>query len=737
MAIHKVTRNFNGTQLTIETGRMAKQAHGAVTVQYGDTVILATAVARPEPKEGVDFFPLLVDYRERTYAAGKIPGGFFKREGRPSEKEILTARLIDRPIRSLFSKDYFIDVQVMVTVLSVDGENPTEIPSMIGASAALLISDIPFENTMAGVRVGLVDGNFVANPTLSDLDKSDLDLILAGTKERIVMIEAGAKEVTEEKMIEAIHFGHGVIREVIALQEELRKLVGKPKKPIVKTETPKDIQEKVAGSVKGEFEKIFKLGSKEEREEATNNLYKEKVLSQFDAAAEGFEEAAVKKAFDKFEKERVRELILGEGRRPDGRQQKEIRQITCEVGVLPRTHGSSLFTRGQTQSLSVVTLGTGDDAQTMDTLEGDLSKTFMLHYNFPPFSVGEVGPNRGPGRREIGHGALAERSLKEIIPDQTVFPYTIRLVSDILESNGSSSMATVCGGTLALMDAGVPIKAPVAGIAIGLVTHEDGRWKVLTDIAGIEDHLGDMDFKAAGTSKGLTALQMDLKISGITDDILKEAFSQAKEARFKILDLITSSIAEPRKELSTFAPRITTIKINPEKIGEVIGPGGKVIRKIVEETGAKIDIDDDGTVHVSSIDSKSSEAAIARINAITEEPEIGRIYQATVKKLATFGAFCEILPGLDGLVHVSEVTEGFAKDVTEYLKVGMVVPAKVLSIDDRGKVSLSIKQAQEGGIPPLPPGEERDVIEEPRSRGFGRGGRDDRKRGGSRDRGRR
>lgn len=725
MSFIKISREIAGRALTFETGRMAKQAHGAVTVQYGDTVILAAAVASPEPREGIDFFPLLVDYRERTYAAGKIPGGFFKREGRPSEREILTSRLIDRPIRSLFNKDYINDVNLMVTVLSVDGSNPSDILAMIGASAALAVSDIPFDCLMGAARVGLVDGQFVGNPTFEELEKSDLDLVLAGTRDKVVMIEAGANEISEDQMMKAIKFGHELIRQTIEVQDELKNKVNKAKKPIVKAEPATDVEEKVNAAVKGEFEKIFQLPSKEAREEGTKKLYTEKVLAQFDATAEDFDEKKVKKAFNKIEKHIVREMILNEGKRPDGRSQREIREITCELGILPRTHGSSLFTRGQTQSLSVTTLGSGDDEQIIDALEGEQYKSFMLHYNFPSFSVGETGPNRGPGRREIGHGALAERSLKPVLPAHEVFPYTIRLVSDILESNGSSSMATVCGGTLALMDAGVPIKAPVAGIALGLVTAEDGRWKVLTDIAGIEDHLGDMDFKAAGTEKGLTALQMDLKISGVTDEILLEAFDQAKEARIKILKKITDSIAAPRTELSVFAPRIITIKINPAKIGEVIGPGGKVIRKITEETGAKISIEDDGSVLISSVGSESSDEAIKRIQAIVEEPEIGRIYQGTVKKLAVFGAFIEVLPGTDGLCHVSEMTEGFAKNVADYLKVGMEVPVKVVGVDDRGKISLSIKQAKEGGLEPLPPDVERDVIAESSSRGgrdSGRGG---------------
>ena len=719
--IEKVSTQIGDREIIIETGRIARQAHGAVTVQCGGTVVLAAVVAGPDKNEIRDFFPLTVDYRERTYAAGKIPGGFFKREGRPSEKEILTSRLIDRPLRPLFPEDYLNEVQISVTVLSIDGENPTEIFAMIAASTALMISDIPFETALGAVRVGLVDGNFIANPTRQELEKSVLDLVLAGTMEKVVMIEAGAKEISEEKMMEAIRFGHEAIKKTVQLQLEMKKVAGKAKKAVKKIEIPADIEKKIKDAVENEFEKAFGLPNKEAQEEFFKKLY-EKALAQCDTKAEGFNEAIVKIVFSRIEYAKVRSVILSQGKRPDGRGERDIRKITCEIGVLPRTHGSSIFTRGQTQSLSVTTLGTGEDEQTVDALEGEQSKRFMLHYNFPHYSVGEVGPNRGVGRREIGHGALAERALESIIPSQEDFPYTIRLVSDILESNGSSSMATVCGGTLALMDGGVPIKAPVAGIAIGLVTDKD-RWKVLTDIAGIEDHLGDMDFKAAGTREGLTALQMDLKIDGVTEAILKEAFDHAKQARLKILEIMAGCITAP-KELSLYAPRITTLKIDPEKIGELIGPGGKNIRKIVEETGAKIDIEDDGRVFIAAVDSKSADAAIARVMAVTEEPEIGRIYESTVQKLMPFGAFCEILPGKDGLCHVSEITEGFVKSAGDYLRVGDKISVKVLSVDERGKVSLSIKQAVPGGIPILPE-DQRTVVEAapPRRDRDDRGGR--------------
>ncbi|MFA6599791.1 MAG: polyribonucleotide nucleotidyltransferase [Candidatus Omnitrophota bacterium] len=722
MPITKVAGEFANQEIIIETGHIAKQAHGAVTVRIGETVILATAVSEREPKANLDFFPLTVDYRERTYAAGKIPGGYFKREGRPTEKEILTSRLIDRPIRPLFPDSYRCETQVMVTVLSSDGENATDIPSVNGASAALLISDIPFLKPIGAVRVGLIEGALVANAKMADMGKSDLDLVAVATEEKMIMLEAGAREISEEKMIEAIEFAHREIRKVIGLQKELAAKVGKAKRAVAANPVTEEILQKIRSLVGDGFERVFTLDSKEEREDASKALFK-KALAGFDATAPDFSEGTLKTAFDEIERENVRTFILDKGRRPDGRGEKDIRQITCEVGVLPRTHGSAIFTRGQTQSLCVTTLGTGEDEQIMDTLEGDITKCFMLHYNFPSFSVGEARPNRGPGRREIGHGALAERALEAVMPSSEEFPYTVRLVSDILESNGSSSMATVCGGTLALMDAGVPLKAPVAGIAIGLVTRGN-QWKVITDIAGIEDHHGDMDFKAAGTSKGLTALQMDLKIDGITGDALREAFHQAKDARFKLLDKITATIASPRGSLSQYAPRITTLKINPAKIGELIGPGGKNIRKIVEETGAKIDIEDDGRVFVASTDAAASEAAIARIQAITAEAELGKIYQGTVQRLAAFGAFCEIMPDKDGLLHVSEIADGYVKDVTEYLRLGDTLEVKVIGIDDMGKIKLSAKQAQPGGLKPAYPSDPSLISEtsKGRDRDRGRGG---------------
>ena len=689
----KTAKTITGkNELIIETGKMAKQAHGAVTVQYGGTVILATVVGASEPDQGKDYFPLMVDYRERTYAAGKIPGGYFKREGRPTEREILNSRLVDRPIRPLFPETFLNEVQIMITVLSVDGENNPDTLSVIGASAALCISPVPFEGPVGAVRVGLIDGNFVVNPTNADMELSELELVLVATRDKVVMIESGAKEISEDRMRQAIEFGMKEILEVIKVQEDLAKQVSPVKWPVPEKKSAADVTTKVEAYLKDRFSSIFQKPSKEAREEATRNLYKE-LVATFDPVAEGYDEKLIKANFDEYEKKYVREMILGKHQRPDGRSFRDLRDINCEISVLPRTHGSALFTRGQTQSLAVTTLGTSADEQVIDALEGESYKRFMLHYNFPPFSVGETGPNRGPGRREIGHGALAEKALSPMLPSQEQFPYTVRLVSDILESNGSSSMATVCGGTLALMDAGVPLKSPVAGIALGLIT-DGSRFEILTDIAGIEDHLGDMDFKVAGTRQGITALQLDIKIKGITTEIINKALDQAYEARLRILDIMSKAIDKPRPELSQYAPRITVLNVNPNRIKDLIGPGGKVIKKIIEETGVKIDIEDDGRVFVASSDAGASEAAIAKIRSLTEEPEVGKIYRGKVRKIMNFGAFCEILPGTDGLVHVSEIADGYVKNVDDFLKVGDIVPVKVVGIDDQGKINLSMKKAK-------------------------------------------
>lgn len=695
--VTKVSAKIGNEEVIIETGKLAKQADGSVLVQAGGTVVLVAAVAEKEVAEDQDFFPLTVDYREKSYAAGKIPGGFFKREGRPTEKEILTSRLMDRPIRPLFPSNYLNEVQITATVLSVDGENNPDTLSMVGASAALMISGIPFETPVGSVRVGMIGEEFVINPTYAQMEETRLDLVMAATEKNVTMIEAGAHELSEETILKAIQFGHSKAQELIRIQKELAAKCGKPKAKVAERVIPANVTKQVKDKVGNEFAKIFKLQTKEERANARAELYKN-VLASFNAEAPDFKECDVKYTFDVLEEQFVRVAIADKHQRPDGRALTEFRKITCETGILPRTHGSSLFTRGETQSLSTATLGSGQDEQRIDALEGEQFKQFMLHYNFPPFSVGETGRNSGPGRREVGHGALAERALRAIVPSQEEFPYVIRVVSEILESNGSSSMASVCAGTLALMDAGVPIKAPVSGIAMGLVTEGD-KWCVLTDIAGVEDHLGDMDFKVAGTKQGITALQMDIKISGISEAILKKALEDSKVARLKILDIMLQSIPSARKDLSEFAPRITTVRVNPEKIGELIGPGGKNIKKIIAESGAKVDIEDDGRVNVSSNDAKAVEMALKMISAIAEEPELGKIYQAKVRKIAAFGAFCEILPGTDGLLHVSEIAEGFVKKVDDYLKMGDVVPVKVINIDDNGKISLSrVKALKELGI---------------------------------------
>lgn len=729
MGLEKVSGQVGNFKISFETGHIAKQAHGAVMAQCGETVVMATVVSSYEVDEKSDFFPLTVDYREKSYAAGKIPGGFFKREGRPSEKETLTARLIDRPIRSVFGKSYTNETQILLNVVSFDGENDGDIVAMNGASAALAVSDIPYTEILGAVRVGLVDGEFVINPTFEQLEESDLDLVVAGTKQKIVMIEAGAREVTEDIMMDALHFGHEGIKKIVALIEQLKAKAGKPTRALTTPVIDETVYNKVKEIANDKaFNEVFAVGGKKEDIESKTAALKEKVMAAFNPESEGYCADGITAAFKKCEKNFVRELILSQNRRPDGRSFREIRDIACEVAVLPRTHGSALFTRGETQSLTVCTLGTGDDEQRIDALEGQLHKRFMLHYNFPPSSVGEIGRVGGTGRREIGHGALAERAIKAIIPNEEDFPYVVRVVSDITESNGSSSMATVCAATLSLMDAGVPIKAPVSGIAMGLVTDDGGRWKVLTDIAGIEDFLGDMDFKAGGTREGLTTLQMDLKISGVTDEILLEAFDAAKQARLEILDKIEAAIAKPRKELSKYAPRLETIKINPEKIGALIGPGGKNIRAICEETGAKVEINDEGYVIIASADGEAMEAAKERVLMITAEAEIGKVYHGKVVKLMNFGAFCEFLPGQEGLCHVSELSDEYVKDVTEFVRAGDDITIKVIGIEG-GKVNLSAKQAVPGGVPKLPEGAERDTIQTPPARS---GGRD---RGG--DRGRR
>ncbi|OGX06234.1 MAG: polyribonucleotide nucleotidyltransferase [Omnitrophica bacterium RIFCSPLOWO2_12_FULL_50_11] len=687
----KLSARIGSRELSIETGRMAKQADGAVVVQYGDTVVLTAAVAAKTVAEEQDFFPLTVDYREKTYAAGKIPGGFFKREGRPTEREIIVSRLIDRPLRPLFPVHYVNEVQILSTVLSADGETNPDLLAIVGASTALLLSQIPYQVPIGAVRVGRVDGNLVVNPTFAEIERSTLDLVIAATEKDVVMIEGGASEVSEEDVIESIQFAQKQAQPVIELQKRLVAQCGREKIKVEPTKISEDIEKKVREACRGRFVPLMKLKTKEERIAKREELY-QGVLGLFDPAESEFKEEEVKEVFDAVEQEAVRALILDEGKRPDGRGFQEFRPVTCEVAVLPRTHGSALFTRGETQSLCVATLGTSRDEQKIDALEGEQFKRFMLHYNFPSFSVGEVKPNRGPGRREIGHGALAERALSSVMPSEEEFPYAVRVVSDILESNGSSSMATVCGSSLSLMDAGIPIKAAVSGIAMGLIK-EGEKWRVLTDIAGIEDHLGDMDLKVAGTQKGITAVQMDVKIAGVTIEILSTALQNAQAARVKILEKMLARISRPRQELSDYAPRITQLRINPEKIGDLIGPGGKNIRKIIEESGANVDIEDDGRVFVSSSDAKASKLAIERIHAITEEPEVGKIYEGRVRKIMNFGVFCEILPGTDGLVHISELAEGYVKRIEDHVKVGDVFAVKVIAIDPQGRINLSRRQA--------------------------------------------
>lgn len=688
--IKKIEAEFGSYKVSLEYGRMAKQAHGAIVGQYGDTVVLATAVASDEAKEGIDFLPLTVDYQEKAYAAGKIPGGFFKREGRPSEKEILVSRLIDRPIRPLFPDNFFNDTQVIASVLSADQTNSSDFLGIICASTALTISDIPFNGPVGAVKIGRIEGEFVVNPSFTEIERSDLNLIVAGTRDAVMMVEGGANELPEDVMLEAIGLAHREIQKVIDIQLELKALVGKKKMEVQPLSINKELEEKIKEMSLGRIREAILIPGKASRQE-----HLDKILDDLHIHLKKEEEDITKEItviFQEIEKNEVRRMILDKNKRADGRGYKDIRHITSEVGVLPRTHGSAIFTRGETQSLSVATLGTALDEQRIDALEGETKKTFMLHYNFPPFCVGEVKPLRSPGRREIGHGALAERALKAVIPSKDEFPYTLRVVSDILESNGSSSMATVCAGTLSLMDAGVPIKAPVAGIAMGLIK-EDDKIAILSDILGLEDHLGDMDFKVAGTKKGVTAIQMDIKIAGITKELMALALEQAREGRLFILDKMLETMAEPRTTLSAHAPRILTMKVKQEKVREVIGPGGKVIRGIVEKTGVKIDIDDSGVISIASTDGEAAKAAIEMINQITAEAEIGKIYLGKVRRIVDFGAFVEIIPNTDGLVHISQLADHRVKNVTDEVSEGDEILVKVIEIDKQGKIRLSRKDA--------------------------------------------
>lgn len=684
-------------EIIIETGKFAKQADGSVTVTCGGTMVLVTCVCSRQAREDAGFFPLTVEYQERKFAAGKIPGGFFKREGKLSEKEILTSRMVDRPIRPLFPNGMLNEVQIIATVLSSDGINDSDMLALAGASAALHISDIPFNGPIASVRVGLIDDEFVINPTFMECDECELELVVAANEDSVIMLEAGANQLPEEKVIEAIKLGHEAIKPIIAAQKKLREMIGKPKREdIIMVAVNEDVYKNINKKTRDGLKTIYALSEKHKRMESMGILLKEIVEDQKKAAGPEADakaiERAVKDAMARIEEEYFRDVVIKEKRRVDGRKFDEVRKITAEIDVLPRTHGSSLFTRGETQSLSVTTLGTSSDEQVIDALEGESYRSFMLHYNFPPFSVGEIKPMRGPGRREIGHGALAEKALKPMLPSKEKFPYTIRLVSEILESNGSSSMATVCAGSLALMAGGVPMDTAVAGVALGLVK-EGKEHAVLTDIAGVEDHYGDMDFKVAGTKDGVTAVQMDLKIHGIDYNILKEAFECAKKGRLHILGIMNKTISEAKKELAENAPRIVTIKLRAEKIRDVIGPGGKVIKRIIAETGADINIDDDGSCQVASCNKEALQKALNMINDIIAEAEVGKIYEGEITRLMNFGAFCRILPGVEGLIHVSELAEKYVKDVREAVKEGQHVTVKCIEIDEQHRVNLSIKQA--------------------------------------------
>lgn len=688
--IHTVQVEFSGRTISIETGKMAKQANGSVVVSCGDTMVLVTAVAAKGIKEGQDFFPLTVNYQEKAYAGGKIPGGFFKREGRPSDNETLTCRLIDRPIRPLFPESFLNDTQIMATVVSADRDNDPGILAMIGASAALEVSDIPFEGPIAGVKVGRVDGEYVANPTADQLERSDIEIVVAASRDAVIMVEGGASVVSEEDMLEAIFFGHAAVQPLIDAQIDLRQRAGVPKRDVPAPAVDEALTARVRELAHGKVKEAVRIKSKVERHTTIGQIMTH-ILADLGAEYEG-REKEVKGLLGDLEYEIVREHILKDGMRIDGRDTTTIRPITTEVGLLPRVHGSALFTRGETQALVAATLGTSIDEQRIDSLYGESRKKFLLHYNFPPFSVGETSFRLAPGRREIGHGALAERALERVMPRHEDFPYTIRIVSDTLESNGSSSMATVCGGTMSMMDAGIPIKAPVAGIAMGLIKEGDDV-AILSDILGDEDHLGDMDFKVAGTADGVTALQMDIKIGGVSKEIMKKALDQARQGRLHILGKMSETISASRSDLSPYAPRITTIFVKTDKIRDVIGAGGKNIRGVTEATGVSIDIDDTGRINIASTDKAACEQAIKMIRDLTAEAEEGKLYMGTVRKIMEFGAFVEIFPGTDGLVHISELDTERVKNVTDILKEGDKVLVKCIGIDKQGKIKLSRKEA--------------------------------------------
>jgi polyribonucleotide nucleotidyltransferase len=676
--------------LGLETGKLAKQAGGSVMVRFGDSVVLVTACRAANAREGIDFLPLTVDYREYTYASGRIPGGFFKREGKPAEKEVLTSRCIDRPTRPLFPVGWRYETQIIALVLSADQENDTDVLAITGASAALALSEIPFEKTIAGVRIGLVGGTYVVNPTFQQRKESKLDLIVAGSHDGLVMVEAGAREVTEEQVVQALETAHAAIKEIVAAIDDLAREAGKKKMIVASKEIGHEFYREVEEKIFVPLTDAMRIRGKLENYDRVDEALKDLVASI--PEGEVVRRVEAKAIFKELKEKVLREEVLTHGVRLDGRKFDEVRPIWIETGVLPRTHGSAVFTRGETQALVTCTLGTADDAQKIESFEGETWKSFMLHYNFPPFSVGEVGFMRGPGRREVGHGALAERSLTPLMPTEDQFPYTVRIVSDILESNGSSSMASVCGGSLAMMDAGVPIRNAVAGIAMGLVMDEKtGKYAVLSDIAGAEDHYGDMDFKVAGTADGITALQMDIKVGGITTEIMRKALDQARRGRLHILEKMRDALAAPRASISAFAPRIVTIRIPVDKIRDVIGPGGKMIRSIIERTGVKIDVEDDGRVNVASADGASAQKAISIIQELTATPEINKTYLGKVQRITDFGAFVEIMPGTDGLLHVSEIANHRVKDVRDELKEGEQILVKVINIDPTGKIRLSRK----------------------------------------------
>ena len=695
--------DFAGREISLKTHYMAGQADGAVLVTYGDTVVLVTAVSMRSSREGLDFLPLTVDYQEMTYAAGKIPGGFFKREGRPNEREILTCRIIDRSIRPLFPKGYFYETQIVATVLSVDNENDPDVAAMLGASAAFEMSDIPFKGPVAGVRVGRLEGELICNPTAEQLSNSDLDLFLVGRKilpgtegrefdVNLVMLEGGSYEVEEDVMVEAIQFGLESIRPVIELQDQLRQAIGKEKREVEQVEIDEVLRGKISDAATSGIKEAYATTDKLERRIKLRQV-RESVTTEF-ASEDAEVSSMMKDILEGLEKSTLRDMILNEKRRMDGRSSTDIRPISSETGLLPRTHGSALFTRGETQALALVTLGTSSDEQRMDYISGEEMRSFILHYNFPPFSVGEARFLRGPGRREIGHGALARRALLPVIPSQEEFPYTVRIVSETLSSNGSSSMATVCGGILSMMDAGVPVRKMVSGIAMGLLK-EGEEVVILSDILGDEDRAGDMDFKICGTKKGITAMQMDIKIDGITADILRKALYQAREGRLYIIEKMEDTLATPREDISPYAPRITTVMVKQDRIRDVIGPGGKNIRQIISETGVDINVEDDGTVTIASNDSEAAKKAIEMVKLLTAEAEVGKIYVGTVRKVVDFGAFVEILPGTDGLVHISQLARERVNKVTDVLNEGDKVPVKVIEVDRQGKIRLSRKDALE------------------------------------------